>query len=218
MDIEKAVAYATCKHEGQTRKNGTPYIHHPLAVALFLKNKGFDDEYIVTGLFHDLLEDTDATEDEILELSDERVLRAVKLLTKTGDEKDYVKNILTDPIAKEVKNADRIHNLTEAMDGTVDFARRYTKNTREKYLGKFSRELDEAYANLLKRIDSFEYTIDASADDASPIYRTSGDKAWIFNTVTGIWEETDPFFWAELEENATRISEERARQIVKMSI
>ena len=47
-----------------------------------LKKEGYDIEYQIVALFHDLLEDTDATEDEIRSIAGEEVLQAVKLLTK----------------------------------------------------------------------------------------------------------------------------------------
>ncbi|MBQ6868770.1 MAG: HD domain-containing protein, partial [Clostridia bacterium] len=70
---ENALAFATVKHEGQTRKEGIPYITHPVAVAQMLAQQGYDEEYQLAGLFHDLLEDTDANEAEIIALAGENV-------------------------------------------------------------------------------------------------------------------------------------------------
>ena len=83
----QALAYATKKHEGQLRIGGLPYITHPLAVAEWLIARGYGEEYIITGFFHDLLEDTDATEQEIAKIGGQKVLEAVKLLTKYKDYK-----------------------------------------------------------------------------------------------------------------------------------
>ena len=64
--IISSLLFANEKHEGQTRIGGKPYISHPVEVAKILEEKGFTDaSYIITALFHDLLEDTDATEQEI---------------------------------------------------------------------------------------------------------------------------------------------------------
>ena len=152
---EDAVKYTTAKHVGQKRKNGEPYITHPLRIAERLRNEGYSDETVYAGLFHDLLEDTDATEEEIRERSNEQVLEVVKLLTKRKDlkEKEYIENILQNPIAKAVKNADRIDNLRDAMDGNMDFARRYAADTYKYYYGKFSGELDRQYMALLEKIE-----------------------------------------------------------------
>ena len=107
MDINECVAYIKEKHKGQKRKQGTPYYEHPFAVAEILKEKDFGDDYYVTGLFHDLLEDTNATEDEILKLSNKEVLTAVKLLTKQKNYNidDYINGINNHSIAKMVKLA-----------------------------------------------------------------------------------------------------------------
>lgn len=218
MDLNKALAFAAKKHEGQTRKDGTRYIYHPIAVAEYLKNHGFGINYQIAGLFHDLLEDTDATEDEILALSNEDVLVAVKLLTKGEDMASYIEEILENPIAKEVKNADRIHNLTDALNGKVTFARGYEKNTRQWYLGRFSKELDEKYEDLKNQIANYEYTVDASIGDASPLYRTSNGRAWVFNEPLDRWETTDPFFWAEIGDDATNITEKEAISLIGRSI
>ena len=58
------------KHDGQYRK-GTkiPYITHPFAVAMILKHHRYSDEVVAAGLLHDTLEDTDTTEQEILNFS-----------------------------------------------------------------------------------------------------------------------------------------------------
>ena len=69
MDIEILKEYVKIKHEGQKRKQGTPYYLHPFAVADILKEKGFNDDYQAAGLLHDTLEDTNATKEEILKLS-----------------------------------------------------------------------------------------------------------------------------------------------------
>lgn len=218
MCIEDALMYATKKHTGQKRKNGSEYIFHPIAVCKKLKEKGYPIEYQIAGLFHDLLEDTDATEEEILLYSNEEVLEAVKLLTKTPNtkSKEYIKKILENPIAKAVKNEDRIHNLQEATNGDENFINRYLKNTEEYYYGKFSDELDETYSKLKKLyhekrdkdniVDSY-YTIDVSIDD-SPVYKTEKDISYIFTN--GEWKECDPFFWAEMGDNALVITEEEA--------
>ncbi len=151
--IKKAIEYATIKHKNQLRKNGSPYINHPIAVMDALKQKGYDTDYQLAGLFHDLLEDTDATEADILALSNEKVLEAVKLVTKSEDvpEEAYIEKILKNPIAKAVKNEDRIHNLKEAMNGDSEFVKRYLEDTKQHYVGVFSDELDTIYSQLRVR-------------------------------------------------------------------
>lgn len=69
---ENALAFAAKKHEGQFRIGGLPYITHPVAVAGIVKEKGGDTDAVITALFHDLLEDTDATEEEILSFGNKK--------------------------------------------------------------------------------------------------------------------------------------------------
>ena len=79
------------------------------------------------------------------------MLTAVKLLTRTESNANYyIDKILNNDIAKTVKAADRIHNLQEATTADYDFIKRYLKNTKNHYLGKFGSDLDNAYYDLLK--------------------------------------------------------------------
>ena len=77
-----------CQEETRrtVRIGGAPFITHPIAVAEILQKDGYQTEYQIAGIFHDLLEDTDALEQDILEIGGEDVLNAVKLVTK---EKGY---------------------------------------------------------------------------------------------------------------------------------
>lgn len=144
----EALSFAAKKHEGAFRRNGIPYIYHPIKVALHLAEAGFDVRYQVVGLFHDLLEDTDATEEELSAYCDEEMLKAIKLVTKTEGyiESVYIDNILKNPMAKAVKNSDRIDNFTDLYNQDDEkFRARYIENTKEFFVGKFSKELDELY-------------------------------------------------------------------------
>ena len=155
MDNElyvKALAFANEKHAGQTRKDGdTPYIVHPIAVAELVRKAGYGKKHQIVAL----LEDTDATEED-LRIFGEDVVHAVKLLTraKGADEEEYVKNVLADPMAAVVKNADKISNLYDsAFSGIVGqvrsekakkFAKKYVEKARKYYAHKFSPALDDA--------------------------------------------------------------------------
>ena len=56
--IEKAYQLALKAHEGQMRKSGEPYIHHPMAVATIVARQGLDEVTIAAALLHDAVEDT----------------------------------------------------------------------------------------------------------------------------------------------------------------
>ena len=135
--IISSLLFAKEKHEGQTRIGGKPYISHPVEVARILEEKGFlDASYIKAALFHDLLEDTDASEQEISFYGGEEVLAAVKLLTKSKGYKmeEYIQAIRNNPIAKMVKLADRLHNLLCALVADERFRKRYVQETEEFYI------------------------------------------------------------------------------------
>ena len=135
--IISSLLFAKEKHEGQTRIGGEPYISHPVEVAKIIEEKGFTDaKYIITALFHDLLEDTDATEQEISYYGGADVLEAVKLLTKSKGYKMeiYIRDIKNHPIAKMVKLSDRLHNLLSADVADKRFRERYVKETEEFYV------------------------------------------------------------------------------------
>lgn len=63
--IDKAVNYADEKHRHQKRKDGSPYIIHPLAVAQIVTEMGLDIDAILGALLHDCIEDADASHEEI---------------------------------------------------------------------------------------------------------------------------------------------------------
>ena len=132
----KALEYTIIKHDGQHRIGGLPYVTHPLSVSELVRSAGYGLDHRIAGLFHDLLEDTDAKEEEILELGGEKVLEAVKLLTKEEGYvmADYVARIRENEIAFVVKGADRLHNLRCAFEANEDFKRRYILETIDWYL------------------------------------------------------------------------------------
>lgn len=151
---EIALEYASKKHEGQLRIGGIPYITHPVVVAEIVREMGGDTDDVITALFHDLLEDTDATEEEILQLGNEKILHSVKLLTKQKNYvmSDYVEGIKSDRTAYLVKGADRLHNLRSAVCASPAFKRKYILETEKWYLD-FMPEIPDALENLKKTLD-----------------------------------------------------------------
>lgn len=150
--FSKALVFATEKHTGQTRKDGTPYIYHPIKVAELLKDEGYNLLYQMAGLLHDVLEDTNATEEEVREFGED-VLEAVKLVTRPEgmDEEQYVTAILQNKMATAVKNADKIHNMMDIMKvSDKEWANNYIRKVKKYYYGKFSSDLDEAIENAEK--------------------------------------------------------------------
>lgn len=110
--IESALELALEIHEGQVDREGKPFILHILNVAL----QGQNDAEIVTGLLHDVVEDSAGyleVEDLIEEGYPQDVVEAVDALTRQEGEKylDYVHRCIQNPLAAIVKYYDLNHNM-----------------------------------------------------------------------------------------------------------
>ena len=106
---KKALRLAYQKHLGQYDKSNIPYIFHPMHVA-----EQMDDENsVVVALLHDVMEDTDTTEQELADLGfNEEIINALKILTKPRNMEylEYIKEVNKNDLAKKVKLADLKHN------------------------------------------------------------------------------------------------------------
>lgn len=122
--IEKAFRFAKEKHSVQLRKSGEPYIIHPLAVATIVIELGMDTESVVAALLHDVIEDTDASLEEITRQFGRGAAALVDGVTKIGRipfssrEEEHAENIRKMLIAMAedirviiIKLADRLHNM-----------------------------------------------------------------------------------------------------------
>ena len=122
--IDRAVEYARVKHQDQKRKDGSPYIIHPLAVAEIVSEMGLDTDAILGALLHDCIEDTDSTFDDIAMLFGETVAELVDGVTKltranfSTKEEAQMENLrkMFMAMSKDIrvvliKIADRLHNM-----------------------------------------------------------------------------------------------------------
>ncbi len=122
--IDKAVAYAEEKHKLQKRKDGSPYIIHPLAVACIVTEMGLDTDAVLGALLHDCIEDTDASHDEIAAIFGDTVAELVEGVTKltranfSSSEQEQMENLrkMFMAMSKDIrvvliKIADRLHNM-----------------------------------------------------------------------------------------------------------
>ncbi|MGN0719882.1 MAG: RelA/SpoT family protein [Anaerovoracaceae bacterium] len=122
--IGKAFDKAESLHNGQLRKSGEPYFVHPINVALILAQLGMDEETIVGGLLHDVVEDTEYTREELVNDFSEEIALLVDGVTKLGSIKFESKEELQAEnfrkmflaMSKDIrvliiKLADRLHNM-----------------------------------------------------------------------------------------------------------
>jgi (p)ppGpp synthase/HD superfamily hydrolase len=82
--IGKALEMAEAAHAGQTRNGsgGMAYIHHPVAVAELLAQHGFGEQTIAAALLHDVVEDSEASVEDVAASFGELVARLVAALTE----------------------------------------------------------------------------------------------------------------------------------------
>ncbi len=123
--IRQAYEYAAAHHGQQKRKDGSPYVTHPLSVAQILAEElHLDSESIMAALLHDTIEDTDATHEDIAKLFSPTVADLVEGVSKltrvqyTSKEEEQMENLrkMLMAMSKDIrviliKIADRLHNM-----------------------------------------------------------------------------------------------------------
>jgi len=145
-DIRRAYYFAKEAHEGQTRRSGEPYITHPLAVAHVLAMMHMDNECIMAGILHDVIEDTDVSRDAIAEEFSEEVALLVDGVTKLAkaafetQQHAQAENLRKMLLAMSqdirviiVKLADRLHNMRTLGHLRPDKRRRIAHDTLDIY-------------------------------------------------------------------------------------
>lgn len=167
-DVNRAYEVAADAHSNQTRDEGTPYIVHPVRVAVSLADELnlFSPTLICSALLHDVIEDSDITREDIASMFDEDVANVVWLLTKLEEVSlpDYLARIeaAANTGAPIVKLCDRLDNLRSvAHTPRLEKKRRYIRTTEALYLPLAARTngylfdelklwLDEARADLAR--------------------------------------------------------------------
>ena len=116
--IEKALQIAFEAHRGQTRKDGSPYIYHPVGVAFTLAINKFSALTVAAALVHDVLEDTPYPSKKFRQVLGADMFKIVSALTvrKSGPwqlyKLRYIESVKNGPpAAVAVSLADQINNL-----------------------------------------------------------------------------------------------------------
>jgi guanosine-3',5'-bis(diphosphate) 3'-pyrophosphohydrolase len=152
--LERAFVFASDRHEGQQRRSGEDFILHPLGVARILADVGRgDDSTLAAALLHDVVEDTEATVEEVRAEFGEEIATLVEGVTKLtriqfqsreqAQAENYRKMVMA--MAEDyrvilIKLADRLHNMR-----TIEYL------GKQKQLQK-ARETLEVYAPLAHRL------------------------------------------------------------------
>ena len=122
--LNRAYVYAMKMHGSQLRASGDPYFSHPIEVAGILTELKLDADSIVTALLHDVVEDTEATLQDIEKLFGKNIARLVDGVTKLGklelqsEQERHAENFRKLLLAMSedirvllVKLADRVHKM-----------------------------------------------------------------------------------------------------------
>lgn len=122
--IKKAYIYAYNQHSGIERKDGEPYITHPLEVAGILTKLKMDVASIAAAFLHDVIEDTNTSKDEIVKLFGNEIadlvdgvtkISAIQFMSKEMQASENFRKMLI-AMSKDIrviliKLADRLHNM-----------------------------------------------------------------------------------------------------------
>ena len=154
--VLKAYEFAKAKHGSQTRMSGEPYIIHPVQVAYILAGLELDESTICAALLHDVLEDTDVTQKDIVAEFSQEIYDMVDGVTKLGKlnytskEEQQVENYRKMFLAMGkdirvilIKLADRLHNMR-----TLKYL------TRDRQIAN-ARETMDLYAPLANRLGMY---------------------------------------------------------------
>ncbi len=163
--IKKAYELAAEAHGNQFRKSGEPYIIHPLWVSIILANLEMDKETILAAMLHDVVEDTEITDEEIREEFGAEVALLVDGVTKLGQlsyssdklevQAENLRKMFL-AMAKDIrviiiKLADRLHNMRTLQFMKPEKQREKAKETMDIYapiaqrlgISKIKTELDD---------------------------------------------------------------------------
>ncbi len=204
--ILRAYSFAKEMHAGQQRLSGEPYIIHPSHVANILVDLGMDHETVAAGFLHDVLEDTPATRDELVEKFGEGIVTLVEGVTKLNKlqfkskEQAQAENLrkMLLAMAKDVrviiiKFADRLHNMRSLSFKPEDAQIAIAKETME------------IYAPLAARLGMSQ--VKGELEDLSMRYLYPKEYYDIVRQIALKKEERDAFVTAVSEELKVKLDE-----------
>lgn len=158
---KKAYYFAVMAHSGQMRRDGEPYVFHPIGVALQVAKVVKDTDMISAALLHDVIEDTNITRDDLEIEFNESIANLVQELTIDEEEKEkvgkkiYLAAALLQMSDKAllIKLADRFHNIRALIVlDDVDFIQWYYKETVYILEELMARELNDNQLTILYKL------------------------------------------------------------------
>lgn len=212
--VIRAYDYGKKAHEGQKRMSGEPYFTHCIATAKILARQGMDAKTIAAGLMHDVLEDTEVSEEDMRKNFGDDIVFLVNGVTKLGTLKyrghdrhveslrKFFMAMANDLRVVIIKFADRLHNLSTLEHVREDKRKRIALESIEIYaplanrlgMGKLKGEIEEAafqyaypkeYADICAMLSERE---DKYKDDIEKIKeelsKTLGDEGVKFDEIS----------------------------------
>ena len=141
---------AAARHGGQRRDvDDAPFILHPLEVGALLSGRDHDDEVVAAGLLHDVVEDTDASIDEVRARFGDRVAGIVAAVTEDPAIADY----------EERKAALRDAVSVAGADARAVYAADKVVKARELRAKAAGAEDALADAEVRRRLDHYERSV-----------------------------------------------------------
>ena len=185
--IRAAYEYAREHHGEQMRRDGTPFITHPINVAQIVAEMRLDSESIIAALLHDCIEDTDTTYEDVAKIFGVTVADIVDGVTKltrvkySTMEEEQMENLRKMLFAMSrdirvilIKIADRLHNMRTMEYQTPAKQKKKAFETMEIYapiahrlgLAKMKWELEDLSLKYLDPVAYREITERLEADSA----------------------------------------------------
>ena len=186
--IRAAYEFAAAAHQGQLRKDGSPFVTHPLAVAQIVAEElHLDSESIEAALLHDTIEDTDATHEDIAKQFSPTVADLVEGVSKltrvhyTSKAEEQMENLRKMLLAMSkdirvilIKVSDRLHNMRTMEYQTPEKQKQKSFETLEIYapiahrlgMQKMKWELEDLSLKYLDPI-SYREIVDALNEKAA---------------------------------------------------
>ncbi len=186
--IRAAYEFAAAAHQGQLRKDGSPFVTHPLAVAQIVAEElHLDSESIEAALLHDTIEDTSATHEDIAKQFSPTVADLVEGVSKltrvhyTSKAQEQMENLRKMLLAMSkdirvilIKIADRLHNMRTMEYQTPEKQKQKSFETLEIYapiahrlgMQKMKWELEDLSLKYLDPI-SYREIVDALDEKAA---------------------------------------------------
>lgn len=174
-DVRRAYEVASHVHRAQLRDEGSPYIVHPIRVALTVVEelKLYSPKLVCSALLHDVIEDSPSdepvTRSHITQWFGEEVAEVVWLLTKLEDVTlaEYLARIeaAADSGAPIVKLCDRLDNMRSIIHSPkLEKKRRYIRTTEALYLPMARRTNQYLHDELRRCLEQARDHVQAIAD------------------------------------------------------